>query len=117
MPAVTEKQVIKVLRKIFDPEIPLNIYDIGLIYGIDISPDNDIHIRMTLTAPTCPVAGTLPPEVEKKVREIAGVRDVKVELTWEPAWTMERMSEAARLELGLDVSNLSAGTKLIRFGM
>ncbi len=117
MPVPTEKQIIKVLRKIFDPEIPLNIYDIGLIYGIDISAEGDVQIRMTLTAPTCPVAGTLPPEVEKKVREVPGVRDVKVELTWEPPWTMEKMSEAARLELGLDITNPKAGTRLIRFGM
>jgi FeS assembly SUF system protein len=117
MPAPTEKQIIKVLRKIFDPEIPLNIYDIGLIYGITISEEGDVHISMTLTAPTCPVAGSLPPEVENKVREVPGVRDVKVELTWDPPWTMDKMSEAARLELGLDVSDPGAGSRLIRFGM
>lgn len=102
MPAVAEKQIIKVLRTIYDPEIPVNIYDIGLIYELNISEDSDVHIVMTLTAPTCPVAGTLPPQVESSVREIPGVRDVKVDLTWEPPWSMDMISDAARLELGLD---------------
>jgi FeS assembly SUF system protein len=93
-------RVVQMLTTIFDPEIPVNIYEMGLIYGLDVNADGDVAIRMTLTSPTCPVAESLPPEVESKVGAVEGVRTVKVELTWEPPWTPERMSEAAKLELG-----------------
>ena len=92
--------VIKVLRTVFDPEIPVNIYELGLVYSIDVSADGFVHIRMTLTTPACPVAESLPVEVQAKVRSIVGVRDVQVEIVWEPQWTMNMMSEAARLTLG-----------------
>jgi FeS assembly SUF system protein len=95
-----QDRVIEALMTIYDPEIPVNIYEMGLVYGLDVSDDGDVAIRMTLTSPTCPVAESLPPEVESKVGAIEGVRDVKVELTWEPPWTPEKMSEAAKLELG-----------------
>lgn len=93
-------RVVQMLTTIFDPEIPINIYEMGLIYDLDITTDGDVVIRMTLTSPTCPVAESLPPEVESKVGSVEGVRTVKVDLTWEPPWTPERMSEAAKLELG-----------------
>jgi len=93
-------RVISGVREVFDPEIPLNIYDLGLIYRIDISADNQVAIDMTLTSPMCPVAGSLPGEVENAAREVAGVADVVVELVWDPPWAPEVMSEAARLELG-----------------
>ena len=89
------------LRTIFDPEIPVNIYDLGLIYHIDIDAEGMVHIDMTLTAPGCPVAQTFPGTVESHVREVEGVNDVHVELVWDPPWTQDRMSEAAKLELGL----------------
>jgi FeS assembly SUF system protein len=85
-----------VLRTVFDPEIPVNIYEIGLIYELNVSPEGDVAIRMTLTSPMCPVAETLPPEVENKVAAVPGVRDVKLDLVWEPAWTPSMMSEDAR---------------------
>ncbi|MHC4785623.1 MAG: iron-sulfur cluster assembly protein [Planctomycetota bacterium] len=94
-------EVIEVLKTIRDPELPINIYEMGLIYAVDVGPDDVVTIRMTLTTPMCPVADTLPPEVEAKVKAIAGVRDASVELVWDPPWTPERMSEAARLEAGL----------------
>jgi FeS assembly SUF system protein len=94
-------EVIEVLKTIRDPELPINIYEMGLIYAVDIGPDDVVTIRMTLTTPMCPVAETLPPEVEAKVKAIAGVRDARVELVWDPPWTPQRMSEAARLEAGL----------------
>jgi FeS assembly SUF system protein len=97
-----EEQIIEVLQTCFDPEIPVNIYDLGLIYGIEVSPEGDAKIRMTLTSPACPVAETLPPEVEQKVRLVEGVRSSKVELVWEPPWGKHLLSEAARLQLGLD---------------
>jgi FeS assembly SUF system protein len=93
-------RIVQMLTTIYDPEIPVNIYEMGLIYDLDINPDGDVAIKMTLTAPTCPVAESLPPEVEAKVGSVEGVRSVKVELTWEPPWTPEKMSEAAKLELG-----------------
>lgn len=94
--------VIDVLRTIYDPEIPVNIYELGLIYGLDIDADNRrVHIRMTLTAPACPVAQTFPDTVADAVRQIPGVDDVQVELVWDPPWSQDRMSEAARLELGM----------------
>jgi FeS assembly SUF system protein len=92
--------IIRVLKTVYDPEIPVNIYEIGLIYSIDIDPDKFVHLRMTLTSPGCPVAESLPMEVEAKVRAIPGVRDVVLELVWDPPWTLDKMSEAARLTLG-----------------
>jgi FeS assembly SUF system protein len=96
------ERVVDVLKTCYDPEIPLNIYELGLIYEIDVSESNAVTIRMTLTSPMCPAAGSLPPEVERKVRDVPGVTGVKVEVVWDPPWTPERMSEAARLQLGLE---------------
>jgi len=96
-----EAQVIEVLRTCHDPEIPVNIYELGLIYGIDVTAKGGVHIRMTLTSPACPVAGSLPPEVESKVRAIDGVTEAKVEVVWDPPWTPDKMSEAAKLTLNL----------------
>jgi len=96
-----EERVIAVLRSIRDPEIPISIYDLGLIYGLTIRDGGDVHIRMTLTTPACPTARSLPGFVETKVRALAGVREVEVEIVWDPPWTKERMSDAARLQLGL----------------
>src|SRR5262245_57260670 len=95
-------KVIAALKKVYDPEMPVNIYELGLIYGIDIDAEGKADIRMTLTAPNCPVAGTLPGEVERAVRSVAGITDVKLELTFDPPWTKARMSEAAKLALGLE---------------
>ena len=85
----------------YDPEIPVNIWELGLVYDIDIDEARRVHIRMTLTAPACPSAQSLPIEVERRVREIDGVADAFVEIVWEPAWSPTRMSDAARLQLGL----------------
>ncbi len=93
--------IIDAICTIYDPEIPVNIYELGLIYGIDVDSESRVHIRMTLTAPACPSAQSLPIEVERKVREIRGVKDVFVEVVWEPAWTTDRMSETAKLQLGM----------------
>jgi FeS assembly SUF system protein len=94
------EKVIEVLRTCYDPEIPVNIYDLGLIYDIEITPEGVVTVRMTLTAPGCPVAFSLPVEVETKLRGIEGVTDAHVELVWDPPWTPDRMSESARLQLG-----------------
>ena len=93
-------QLIAQLKTVYDPEIPVDIYELGLIYEVRVDPGNDVHIRMTLTSPACPVAETLPPEVEQKVRNIPDVNNAKVELTFEPPWDKEMMSEEARMELG-----------------
>ena len=95
-----EHRVSEALRGIYDPEIPVNIYDLGLIYKIEASADGDIKITMTLTTPNCPVAGSMPAEVERRARAVDGVRDVTVDLVWDPPWSKDLMSEAARLELG-----------------
>jgi FeS assembly SUF system protein len=95
------RAIVDTLRSIYDPEIPVNIYDIGLIYDIDQQPDGDVKIRMTLTSPMCPVAETLPPEVESKVASVEGVRNVQIDLVWEPPWTPAMMSEDARLLLNM----------------
>ncbi len=100
-PEGLEAQVIDGLRNIYDPEIPVNIYDLGLIYDLDVTPSGQVHIRMTLTAPNCPVAQSFPEMVQAALRWIPGVTDVEVELVWEPPWNQERMSEAARLQLGM----------------
>lgn len=96
-----EDQVVAALKSCFDPEVPVNIYELGLIYGIDVDPLGNVGVRMTLTSPACPVAGSLPGEVERKIRAIPGVGDVKVQLVWEPPWDKDRMTEAARLQLGI----------------
>lgn len=96
-----KEKVIEKLQTIFDPEIPVNIYELGLIYEVDIMPINNVQIVMTLTAPSCPAAQTLPVEVDQKVREIEGVNDVYVTVTWNPPWNKSMMSEAAQLELGM----------------
>lgn len=97
-----EAAVIAVLRTIYDPEIPVNIYDLGLIYGLHVDPvSGQVDIRMTLTAPGCPVAHTFPGKVAETVGQLADVQVVEVELVWQPAWSKQMMSEAARLELGL----------------
>ena len=96
-----EKKAVDVLQTCYDPEIPVNIYELGLIYNIDVQPTGLVHVRMTLTSPACPAAGSLPPEVRWKVQEIPGVKDAKVEIVWDPPWTKERMTEAARLQLGI----------------
>jgi len=103
-PAETEaikEKVVEAIRTVFDPEIPVNVYDMGMIYDVEVMENASVFIKMTLTSPACPVAGTLPPEVEQKVHEVEGVSSAKVELVWDPPWTMEMMSEAAKLQLGL----------------
>lgn len=95
-----KEQVIVGLKTVFDPEIPVNIYDLGLIYDILIDEESQVLIQMTLTSPGCPVAQTFPGTVEVAVNTVPGVKDCTVELVWEPPWTQDRMSEAARLELG-----------------
>jgi len=95
-----ENNIIEQLKNIFDPELPVNIYDLGLIYSINISEDLNVIITMTLTAPNCPVAESLPAEVREKTSLIEGVKDVKVEITFDPPWGRDMMSEEAQLELG-----------------
>jgi FeS assembly SUF system protein len=97
-------QVIAALRTVRDPELPVSVYDLGLIYGIEAEPSGAVSIRMTLTAPNCPTAESLPGEVERAVRALPGVADVRVELTFEPPWTKERVPAGVRLFLGLDES-------------
>jgi len=99
--AALEAQVIAALRSCYDPEIPVSIYDLGLIYEVRVEPTSQVYIRMTLTSPACPVAGALLGEVEWMIRQIPGVQDVQVELTWDPMWNPGMMSEAARLQLGI----------------
>lgn len=96
----TRDAVIAVLKTIYDPEIPVDIYELGLVYGVDIDDEAMVTITMTLTSPSCPVAETLPPEVEEKVKTVEGVTNCKVEITWEPPWDKTMMSEEAQLELG-----------------
>lgn len=95
-----EKNVIATLKTCYDPEIPVDIWELGLIYEININEDNDVHVMMTLTSPSCPVAETLPPEVEEKIRKTEGVTSAKVEITFDPPWEQDMMSEEAKLELG-----------------
>lgn len=101
-PEQVKSGVIQILRTVYDPEIPIDIYELGLIYDVDVADDCNVAIRMTLTSPMCPVAETLPPEVEMKARGVAGVKDVALDLVWEPPWSPAMMSDAARLELGMD---------------
>jgi FeS assembly SUF system protein len=105
------EKIIAALSKVFDPEIPMDIYSLGLIYDVKVNDAGEAYIKMTLTAPNCPVAGTLPAEVERKARAVPGVKDVKLELTFDPPWDKSRMSPEARMLLGLDdiipIGNLS----------
>ncbi len=95
-----EYDIIQTLKTCYDPEIPVDIYELGLIYRIDIYPDGRVEIDMTLTSPMCPVAGSLPLEVERKIRDLPGVSDVKVNVVWEPMWNKDMMSDVAKLKLG-----------------
>lgn len=97
-----QDQVVAALKTVYDPEMPVNIYELGLIYDVSVDAGGRAAIRMTLTAPNCPVAGTLPGDVERAVRAVPGVEDVNLELTFDPPWTKDRMSEAAKLALGLE---------------
>ncbi|MGH9481709.1 MAG: DUF59 domain-containing protein [Terriglobales bacterium] len=100
--AALREYIIDVIKSCYDPEIPINIYDLGLIYQIRIAPEGAVEVDMTLTAPGCPAAGILPGEVENKVRSVPGVSEVKLNLVWEPPWDQSKMSAAARLQLGID---------------
>jgi FeS assembly SUF system protein len=100
-PEVIRKKVIDGLQTVFDPEIPVNVYELGLIYGVTVAEDGATHIRMTLTTPMCPVAEELPGEIEFKARAVAGVTSVELDLVWDPPWNPDMMSEAAKLELGM----------------
>ena len=100
-PEAIRDAIIESLRSVFDPEIPVNIYELGLIYDVKVERDGHACIRMTLTSPMCPAAELLPPEVEARARGVPGVTSVEVELVWDPPWSPERMSEAARLDLGM----------------
>ncbi len=93
--------VISALKEIYDPEIPVNIYELGLIYGVDVSPEHSVAITMTLTTPHCPVAESMPGEIEMRVAAVPGVRDCEVNLVWDPPWDMAKMSDEAKLELGM----------------
>jgi FeS assembly SUF system protein len=100
--ASLEERVIATLKTIYDPEIPVNIYELGLIYELEVDEaEGRVHVDMTLTAPGCPVAQTFPGQIEARLRELDGVEEVSVRLVWDPPWTQDRMTEAARLQLGL----------------
>jgi len=96
-----KSKVIEVVKKIYDPEIPVNIYELGLIYKIDVDEKNKVNVDMTLTSPNCPVAESLPNEVKENIKKVEGVSDVNLNLVWEPPWDKNKMSEAAKLELNL----------------
>lgn len=98
---IVEAQVLEALRTCFDPEIPVNIYDLGLIYDVKIGPEGGVDIQMTLTSPHCPAVQSLPAEVESKIKAVPGVTDAKIDLVWDPPWDQSKMSEAARLQLGM----------------
>jgi FeS assembly SUF system protein len=93
--------LVEAVSKVFDPEIPVNIYELGLVYAHEVDTNSNVQVRMTLTAPACPAAQTIPIEVERRIREVAGVNEVKVQIVWDPPWTREKMSEAAKLSLGM----------------
>jgi FeS assembly SUF system protein len=95
-----QDKIVEKLRTIYDPEIPVNIYDLGLIYEVKVEPTANVYVKMTLTSPGCPAAGTLPGEVEDKTVVVPGVKGAKVEVVWEPTWTKDMMTEAAKLQLG-----------------
>jgi FeS assembly SUF system protein len=97
-----EADVVARLKTVYDPEIPVDIYELGLVYAIDVDDAGHVELRMTLTSPMCPVAGSLPPEVEAKVAQVPGVKSSRVEVVWDPPWNPSMMSEAARLELGFE---------------
>jgi FeS assembly SUF system protein len=99
-PLLLRPRIIDALCSVYDPEIPANIWELGLIYDVEIGSDRSVHVRMTLTAPACPAAQALPLEVERSVRAVEGVADATVEVVWEPAWSADRMSDAAKLQLG-----------------
>ena len=99
--SAVQEAVVEALKSIFDPEIPVNIYDLGLIYDVAVSDDGDALVTMTLTTPHCPVAESMPGEVEMRVLSVPGVRDAEVKLVWDPAWDPSKMSDEARLELGM----------------
>ena len=96
-----KSKVIEAVKKIYDPEIPVNIYELGLIYKIDVDEKNKVNVDMTLTSPNCPVAESLPNEVKENIKKVEGVSDVNLNLVWEPPWDKDKMSEAAKLELDL----------------
>ena len=96
-----KQQIIKEIKKVYDPEIPVNIYELGLIYKIEIDKKNNVNVDMTLTTPNCPVADSLPKQVKEYIMNVKGVSDVKLNLVWEPPWDKSKMSEAAKLELNL----------------
>lgn len=96
-----KEKLVAMLRDVYDPEIPVNVYDLGLVYEVRVDENGGVRIAMTLTSPMCPVAETLPVEIEARAREIDGVREVSIDLVWDPPWNPEMMSEAARLELGM----------------
>ena len=96
-----KNQVIEEIKKIYDPEIPVNIYELGLIYKVEVDEKNKVNIDMTLTSPNCPVAESLPKDVKKNIMKVEGVSDVNLNLVWEPPWDKDKMSEAAKLELNL----------------
>ena len=96
-------RVVDVLKTIYDPEIPVNIYELGLVYGIDVTPENDVAVRMTLTAPNCPVAESMPAQVKYKIESLAEVRSAKVDIVFDPPWDRSKMSDAARFALGFDL--------------
>jgi FeS assembly SUF system protein len=100
-PEQLRNDVIAMIKTCYDPEIPVDIYELGLIYQVDVREGNTVYVQMTLTSPMCPVAETLPPEVEEKIRGVPGVSGVELELAWEPPWSPDMMSEAARLELNM----------------
>ena len=100
-PDALREKVIGVLKTCYDPEIPVDIYELGLIYDVKVNDNSEVAVRMTLTSPSCPVAESLPPEVEGKVRSIVGVKDAKVEVVWDPPWNMDMMSQAAKLQLNM----------------
>lgn len=95
-----EQEIIYTLKTVYDPEIPVDIYELGLIYQLKVDDDGNVYIKMTLTSPACPVAGSLPPEVKSKVKKVKDVKDVIVDLVWEPPWDKDMMSEEAKVELG-----------------
>lgn len=94
-------RIVAVLKTVYDPEIPVDIYELGLIYGLEVTEEGEAHVTMTLTSPMCPVAETLPPEVEDKVRNVIGVKEVSLDLVWDPPWSVDMMSDAARLDLNM----------------
>lgn len=100
-PADVENGIVEALKTVYDPEIPVNIYELGLIYDVDLQEGGAVHVKMTLTSPACPVAGSLPGEVQTKIEAVPGVTSAEIELVWDPVWNPSMMSEAARLQLGM----------------